>query len=199
MIMQGGCGRRNVLPASPIRMGAIFTAQPRVTCVPRRELARVGIDSPQAGGIKGKPPCLAEAEGDGIVAENPIPHGGGDPLAAREVERLNDEWVRALEARDIAALDRIMADDFVFTHPMEGDDKGQFLADVESGDVRVGHMGRDNVTVFVFGDTAVLSCRDTARWQYRGRDFTGVYKTIHVYARRDGQWRLVAIQSCHYS
>ena len=133
------------------------------------------------------------------MAEHHIPHGAGGPHAAHEIERLNDEWVRALEARDIASLDRIMADDFIFTHPMEGDDKVQFLADVESGDVRVEHMGRHDVMVHVFGDTAVLSCRDEARWQYRGRDFTGVYKTIHVYARREERWRLVAIQSCHYS
>jgi hypothetical protein len=58
----------------------------------------------------------------------------------------DQQWVRAPEARDVAALDRIMADDFVFTHPREGDDKGQFIADVESGDVRVEHMGRARVT-----------------------------------------------------
>jgi ketosteroid isomerase-like protein len=133
------------------------------------------------------------------MAENTIPHSVSDPHTANEIERLNLEWVRALEARDLASLDRIMADDFIFTHPMEGDDKGQFLADVESGDVRVEHMGREQVSVRVFGDTAVLSCRDTARWQYKGRDFTGVYKTLHVYASREGRWQLVAIQSCHYS
>ena len=133
------------------------------------------------------------------MAENPIGIVAADAEAAREIGRLNDEWVRALEARDVATLDRIMADDFVFAHPMEGDDKGQFLADVESGDVRVEHMGREHVAVHVFGDAAVLSCRDAARWQYKGRDFTGVYKTIHVYARRGGRWQLVAIQSCHYS
>ena len=133
------------------------------------------------------------------MAEDPTNYGVNDAAAAREVGRLNDEWVRALEARDVAALDRIMADDFVFTHPMEGDGKGQFIADVQSGDVRVEHMGREQVVVHVFGDAAVLSCRDTARWRYKGRDFTGVYKTLHVYSRRAGRWQLVAIQSCHYS
>lgn len=133
------------------------------------------------------------------MAEDPIKRGAGDAAAAREIERMNDEWVRAVEARDVASLGRIMADDFIFTHPMEGDDRGQFIADVESGDVRVEHMGREQVVVRVFGDAAVLSCRDTARWQYKGRDFTGVYKTLHVYARRGGRWQLVAIQSCHYS
>ena len=133
------------------------------------------------------------------MAEDPVKRGTTDAAAAREIERMNDEWVRAVEARDVASLGRIMADDFIFTHPMQGDDKGQFIADVESGDVRVEHMGREQVVVRVFGDAAVLSCRDTARWQYKGRDFTGVYKTLHVYARRGGRWQLVAIQSCHYS
>jgi len=67
--------------------------------------------------------------------------------------------VEALETRDGATLDRIMADDFIFMHPMEGDDEGQFIADVESGDVRVEHLGRENVAVRIFGDTQVsLGC-----------------------------------------
>ena len=122
-----------------------------------------------------------------------------DFQTAGEIERLNDEWVEALVGRDAATLDRIMAEDFSFTHPLEGDDKRQFIADVVAGDLSVESMGRENVTVRVHGDTAVLSCRDTAKWAYRGRDFSGVYKTIHVYSRRDGRWQLVAVQSCHYA
>lgn len=159
----------------------------------------MGVDSRRAGGTQLIPPGPVGAEGARFVAEDTIEDGAGDAAAWREIGRMNDEWVRALETRDVTTLDRIMADDFVFTHPMEGDGKGQFIADVESGDVRVEHMGRERVTVHVFGDAAVLSCRDTARWQYKGRDFTGVYNTLHVYARRGGRWQLVAIQSCHYS
>lgn len=133
------------------------------------------------------------------MAEEALNQQARDAQAAQEIKRMNEEWVTALEARDIASLDRIMADDFIFTHPMEGDDKGQFISDVEAGDVRVEHMGRENVIVRIFGDTAVLSCRDTATWQYKGRDFTGVYKTLHIYSRREGRWQLVAIQSCHYA
>lgn len=133
------------------------------------------------------------------MAEESLSQKARDSQTVHEIRGMNEAWVKALETRDIASLDRIMADDFIFLHPMEGDDKSQFIADVESGDVRVENMGRENVAVRIFGDTAVLSCRDTARWQYKGRDFTGVYKTLHVYARRDDRWQLVAIQSCHYS
>ena len=45
---------------------------------------------------------------------------------AQEVRRMNEEWVAAFLGRDAATLDRIMAEDFAFTYPLEGDDKGQF-------------------------------------------------------------------------
>jgi len=39
------------------------------------------------------------------------------------LRELNDEWVKALVRRDVATLDRIMAEDFLFAYPLEGDDK----------------------------------------------------------------------------
>ena len=114
----------------------------------------------------------------------------------QELRRKNDEWVRALVGRDGATLNRIMADDCVFTHPLEGDDKAQFIGDVESGDLRVEYMHRDHVDVRIYGDTAVISCRDDAKWLYGGRELSGIYRTLHVYAKRERGWQLVAIQSC---
>jgi ketosteroid isomerase-like protein len=114
----------------------------------------------------------------------------------QQLRQMNDEWVKALVRRDGATLDRIMADDFVFTYPLEGDDKVQFINDVVSGALNVEHLSRENVSVRVWGNTAVLTGLDSAKWFYQGRDFTGKYKIIHVYANRDGQWRLVAVQAC---
>jgi ketosteroid isomerase-like protein len=115
---------------------------------------------------------------------------------AQTVRRLNDEWVTALVQADARTLDRIMADDCVFAYPFEGDDKAQFIADLESGDMSVTEMTRDHVSVRVYGQTAVLTCRDTANWRYHGREIRGQYTTVHVYAQRDGQWQLVTVQAC---
>ena len=112
------------------------------------------------------------------------------------VRRLNDEWVTALVQGDAHALNHIMADDCVFAYPFEGDDKAQFIADIEAGDMAVTEMTRDHVSVRVYGQTAVLTCRDTAHWRYHGREIQGQYTTVHVYAQRAGQWQLVTIQAC---
>lgn len=122
------------------------------------------------------------------------------PESRIEIEQLlrqmNDDWVRAMAHRDTETLDRIMAPDFFFTYPMEGDDKSQFIADVTSGDLAIEHITRDHVGVRIFGSTAVLTARDSAKWIYQGREIEGHYKIIHVYSERDDRWQLVAVQAC---
>jgi ketosteroid isomerase-like protein len=114
----------------------------------------------------------------------------------QQLRQMNDEWVKALVRADGVTLDRIMADDFLFAYPMEGDDKAQFIGDVVSGDVRVEFLARENLSVRIWGATAVLTGKDSAKWSYRGRDFSGHYKIVHVYSFRDDRWQLVSVQAC---
>lgn len=114
----------------------------------------------------------------------------------QQLRQMNDEWVKALVRGDAATLDRIMADDFVFAYPLEGDDKVQFINDVVSGDLNVLQLTRENVGVRIWGHTAVLTGLDSAQWFYKGRDFSGKYKIVHIYANRDDRWQLVAVQAC---
>lgn len=122
--------------------------------------------------------------------------GATDSQVEHDVRRMNSEWISALVQRDTATLARIMAPDCTFTYPLEGDGTEQFIADIGSGDLSVESMTRDNVEVRVFGQTAVLTGVDTARWLYKGHVIEGYYRIIHVYAERDGRWQLVAIQAC---
>jgi ketosteroid isomerase-like protein len=114
----------------------------------------------------------------------------------QHVRQLNDDWVKAMMRGDAETLDRIMADDFFFTYPLEGDDKAQFIADVTSGDLKIEHISREQVNVRVFGSTAVLTARDSATWLYHGRELSGQYKIVKVFAERAGRWQLCAVQAC---
>lgn len=114
----------------------------------------------------------------------------------QELRQLNDEWVKALVRRDANTLDRVMADDFVFAYPLEGDDKAQFIDDVVSGDLLVEHLSRENVSVRIWEQTAVLTGRDSVKWIYKGREFSGHYKIIQVFIQRNDLWQLVTVQAC---
>jgi len=130
-----------------------------------------------------------------MSAERPAGH-----LSRIETEQLlrqmNDEWVKALVRGDGATLGSIMAEDFFFAYPFEGDDKNQFIGDVTSGDVRVEYVSRDSVSVRIWENTAVLTATDAARWFYQGHDYSGHYKVMQVYSCRNNQWQLVSVQAC---
>ncbi|HEV2885059.1 MAG TPA: nuclear transport factor 2 family protein [Pyrinomonadaceae bacterium] len=130
------------------------------------------------------------------MADDSSPTPGARFETEQLLRQMNDEWTKALVRGDGATLDRIMADDFFFAYPFEGDDKAQFIGDVASGEVRVEHMSRENVSVRIYGNAAVLTAKDSAKWFYQGRDFSGHYKVIQVYSQRDGKWQLVSVQAC---
>jgi ketosteroid isomerase-like protein len=109
---------------------------------------------------------------------------------------MNDDWVKAVVRRDAETLERVMAEDFVFIYPLEGDDRAQFIADVMSGDLIIEHLTRHQVNVRIFGSSAVLTARDSAKWIYKGRELEGQYKVLQVYSERDNRWQLVAVQVC---
>jgi ketosteroid isomerase-like protein len=114
----------------------------------------------------------------------------------QRVRQLNDEWVKAIMRGDGETLNRVMAEDFFFTYPLEGDDKAQFIGDITSGDLKIEHISRGQVSVRVFGSTAVLTARDSATWLYHGREISGQYKIVKVFTQRNGRWQLCAIQAC---
>ena len=121
---------------------------------------------------------------------------GASSQTERDLRKMSADWISALLDRDTAALVRIMSKDCTFTYPLEGDGTDQFVADVQSGDLIVETMTRDNVEVRVFGQTAVVTGLDTVKWIYKGHTIAGYYRSMNVYAERNGIWQLVMIQAC---
>lgn len=111
------------------------------------------------------------------------------------LRQMYDEWMKALVRADVDTLGGIMADDFFFAYPFEGDDKAQFMSDITSGDVRVEFIARENTTVRIWGDTAVVTGNEQVKWFYQGRDFSGHYKVLHVCAHRNDRWQVVSLQA----
>ena len=125
---------------------------------------------------------------------------GSSRIATEQLLRqMTDDWAKALVRGDGEALGRIMAEDFYFAYPFEGDGKEQFIDDVTSGEVRVEHLNRENVRVRIWDNTAITTSKDSSRWFYQGHDFSGNYKVMHVYSLRNEAWQLVSVQACPIS
>jgi ketosteroid isomerase-like protein len=113
----------------------------------------------------------------------------------QKLRQNNREWVEALIDGDTATLNRLMDEGCVFSYVLDGDDRAQFIGDIQSGELKVETLKRDTIEVRVYGSTGVVIAHDEADWEYKGSRIHGHYRTIHVYNYREGHWRIVAIQT----
>ena len=115
------------------------------------------------------------------------------PDAAREVEALERELVKAIGSGDLATYDRIVADDYVaFEASGKTTPKKDILESYRSGARRYTNLEIFGVEGRVFGDTAVVSAKTKGLRKEGDRDVPNRVRYIRVFARRDGRWRAVA-------
>jgi ketosteroid isomerase-like protein len=110
----------------------------------------------------------------------------------QELIRVSHDWDRAMVANDPTAIGRYMADDWVMIGS-DGSvgDKTAFLASVESGDLTHDVMESDDLSIRVYGETAVVTARGISGGEYRGQKFYELERVSCVFVRQDGQWRCV--------
>ncbi|MDO8680181.1 MAG: nuclear transport factor 2 family protein [Acidobacteriota bacterium] len=113
----------------------------------------------------------------------------------QELLKANQAYDEALVRGDAAALDRLYSDEFINTTP-DGEvrDKAQQLAFTRSGDLRLEAGRSDEVRVRVYGNTAVMTGRFTARGKFRDRSIDIRERYTAVWVKTRGRWLLVAEQ-----
>lgn len=113
----------------------------------------------------------------------------------QELLKANREYDEALVRGDADVLERLYSDEFSYTTP-DGEvrDKAQQLAFTRTGDLRLESGQSDDVKVRLYGNTAVMTGRFTAKGKWRGKDIEIRERYTAVWVKRAGVWRLVAEQ-----
>jgi ketosteroid isomerase-like protein len=112
--------------------------------------------------------------------------------AEAELTRVTSQWDRAMVENDADAIGRFMADDWTIigTDGRVGD-KATFLQLVRSGSLTHDVMESEDLSIRVYGDTAVVTARGVSGGRYQGQAFREVERSSCVFVREDGQWRCV--------
>jgi ketosteroid isomerase-like protein len=117
-----------------------------------------------------------------------------------ELLRIENDWPRVVKEKDVAAVGRVEADDAIFVYP-DGSvgNKQQDLSDIGGGaltadaiemtDLKVKVL--DNDAAFVTGQTEFKNAKYKTP-DGKAMDISGKYRFIDTFARRNGEWRLVA-------
>jgi ketosteroid isomerase-like protein len=109
---------------------------------------------------------------------------------------LDKQRMTAMAQKDIAALNRLLADDLVYTHSSARlDTKQSLIGNMESGSTVYTAVEPSDVKAQDLGDTVVLTgaCRISVMAQGRPNSFS--VRFTDVYANKGGQWQMVAWQS----
>lgn len=112
--------------------------------------------------------------------------------AEEELMVLERQWAEAYRNRNVAALDRIWAEDFVLTSSYDSlKDKEQALKMLMS-DLSYEFFVTFDVHGNVFDETAVTTGRAIIKAEYQGRDISGEYKYTNTFAKRQGVWQAIS-------
>jgi ketosteroid isomerase-like protein len=109
------------------------------------------------------------------------------------IAQLERAWVSAIVDKDVVMLDELLAPEFNGTGPNAVTySKGIAIADLRSGAYVVEKMSLDEITVNVFGDTAVAFTSQEEKSRYGNQDFSGHFHFTNVWVKRNGNWQVVA-------
>jgi ketosteroid isomerase-like protein len=117
--------------------------------------------------------------------------------AAQEVIDFRNRYIEAEENRDTAFLDKILADDFFALNP-QGKllDKAGQLENLKRPDrtLKVLNPRETHVQFYANGDVAILTEHVTVDGTDKGRPFGGEYRFLRVFAKQNGNWKVVLAQ-----
>jgi ketosteroid isomerase-like protein len=114
----------------------------------------------------------------------------------QEVRQMIENYRTALLQRDIPALEKIWADDYVFVNASgEVVTKAQRLANVKSGATKLESINKEeNITVRVYQNSAVATSSVAIKGKYGGQSTSGQYRSTLVWVKGPAGWQLVANQ-----
>lgn len=113
-----------------------------------------------------------------------------------EIKKLEELRNQAVVHGDVAALDRMTADDYTFiTLRGELRTKPEILKGFRSGSFHYESRGISDLKVRLYGDTAIVTGRSVQKGAENGKDYSGDYRFTRVYVRQGGVWLTVALQT----
>ncbi len=112
------------------------------------------------------------------------------------VEQAEKSWAKAVVAADLAALEKIFADDLVYTHSSGvTDTKADYISKLRSGQMKYLSVDYDSMTVKVYGNTATVQSKARIKATSGTNSIDSNLIMLHVWIKNAGSWQLVAHQS----
>jgi ketosteroid isomerase-like protein len=112
------------------------------------------------------------------------------------VHKAVDEIVAALDRNDADALDRLSTADYTFVNPAGIVwNRARYLELIRSGTLKVESYTRDEESIRLYGNTAVVIYRSTPHGTLKGEQLSSQRRVTTVLIKQEGRWLTVGRQS----
>ena len=109
---------------------------------------------------------------------------------------LDRQRMAAMGQKDIAALNRLIGDDLIYTHSSARiDTKQSLIGAMESGSTVYSAVEPSNVVAQDFGNTVVLTGEAAISVNSGGKAMSFRVRFVDVWTNRNGGWQMVTWQS----
>jgi len=116
-----------------------------------------------------------------------------------ELKKIDRKLDEASERGDATVFERFLADEMINVSP-EGtvSKKTDIIQNVKppKNGTTLTIIATD-VQAFVWGESGIVTSNKTAKWQHSKGPYSDEYRETNTYARKDGQWLLIASQTSH--
>jgi ketosteroid isomerase-like protein len=138
----------------------------------------------------------------GVVACHPVAafavhHDRPKRVRKEAVEALEEQWRRAQLAGDVAAMDRLLSDDFVGITAFGVTTKAQQLARVRDRAITLTQLDLSDIKVKLIGPiVAVVTSRAEMKGTNNGVPISGTFRYTRVYQRlTSGAWKITSFEA----
>jgi ketosteroid isomerase-like protein len=132
-----------------------------------------------------------------LHAQAKHPHPKHAKLVKEQIQDLEDQWKNATLAGDVAAMDKLLSEDYVgISQTGQINTKAMQLDRIRTRTVVVQQMSLSDIKIKVVGAVAIVTSRATVQGTSDGADITGDFRYTRVYQRLpSGAWKITNFEA----
>jgi ketosteroid isomerase-like protein len=117
------------------------------------------------------------------------------PSVEDQIKKMERDRAAAVVKGDVAMLEGLTADDYVLINANgQLSDKATTMNNIKTGNIKLTSNEVSDLKVRLYGDTAVVTGKSSAKGTIGGRELKGPVMFTRVYVKKNGKWQSVAFQ-----
>jgi ketosteroid isomerase-like protein len=120
---------------------------------------------------------------------------GATASVEEQIKKMERDRAAAVVKGDVAAIEGLTSDDYTLINANgQLSDKAETMNAIKTGVIKLTANEVSDLKVRVYGDTAVVTGKSSAKGTIAGRELKGPVMFTRVYVKKGGKWQSVAFQ-----